>query len=170
MVLLGPLAQPPPAQPLLPPSPKIIHLLIEFRQTRLTFNGNPSDQHDPWRSQTWMYARDARQQQAGVPAGQALPYPSTFSNHEQLPLSTPGTYMGPRRGQEWLHYPLKPGRPATWTPSSGQPAGAVRSFYTAGNPNQFDVGYHLPAPKRTNNDFELANYHAAVPQRRAPTA
>lgn len=49
------------------------------------FNGTPWDNQDP-DSQDWIYASEARQQQATVPVGTARPYPSAFRNGEDLPL------------------------------------------------------------------------------------
>lgn len=129
-----------------------------------SFNGIPWNDRDV-NSQTWMYASETRQQQAGVPAGRARPYPSLFGNGEGLPLSTPGSDLRPNRGKEWLHHPLTPGRASTWTSASGVPPGGVRSFYTAGNPSEFDVGHHNPtlgASARGSGNFGLANYHAQV--------
>ena len=113
-----------------------------------------------------MYARDARQQQANVPAGRRKPYPSTYGNFEELELSTPGSQLRPEYDREWLHHPLTPGQSATWTSRSGIKAGAVRSIYTAGNPKEFDVAYHDPrrgTSARGSGKFGLATYHAAEP-------
>ncbi|KAI4144348.1 MAG: hypothetical protein L6R39_004217 [Caloplaca ligustica] len=125
------------------------------------FNGVPYDEKDPG-SQTWMYARDARAQQTNAPAHKARPYPSNFNNGEKLPLSTPGV-PGPKGNQQWLHYPLVPGRAAAWVPTERR--GGVRSFYTVGQPNDFDVGYHDKATGTSaggSGNFVLADYHPSV--------
>ncbi|KAI0105631.1 hypothetical protein F4776DRAFT_474219 [Hypoxylon sp. NC0597] len=119
-----------------------------------------------------MYARDARQQQSGLPAGKARPYPSPFRNGEALPLLTPGSTPRNKHNPEWLHHPLIPGRTTTWDPQRDVNRGGVRSFYTEGNTNQFDVGYHDPklgTSARGHHEFSLANYHAAVPPRNRTT-
>ncbi|KAK3347172.1 hypothetical protein B0T25DRAFT_296016 [Lasiosphaeria hispida] len=118
-------------------------------------------------AQTWIYAREARQQQATVHPDLVLTgrgkYPSAFKNHDnELDLSTPGS-AGPEGKTEWVHQPLIPGRVEAWLDII--PAGAVRSFYTCGNPGQFDVGYHDPLKSPTRNGsakFSLATYHAAA--------
>ncbi|OTA62098.1 hypothetical protein K449DRAFT_465496 [Hypoxylon sp. EC38] len=136
-----------------------------------SFDGTPWDNRDP-NSQTWMYARDARQQQSGLPAGKARPYPSPFKNGERLPLSTPGSIPRNKPNPEWLHHPLIPGRTTTWDPQRDAKLGGVRSFYTEGNASQFDVGYHDPKlgkSARGHDKFSLANYHAAVPPPRTRT-
>lgn len=138
-----------------------------------SFNGVPFDNQDQ-SSATWIYAREARQQQAGVPTSQSRPYPSRFGNGENLPLTTPGSQLKPGRQKEWLHHPLTPNRSATWTKDNGDSVGGVRSFYTDGNPRKFDVGYHDPrvgTSEKGHGSFALANYHKAVPKppRRAPT-
>jgi hypothetical protein len=53
------------------------------------FHGAPSHCNDP-KSPTWMYTRDVRAQQAGVPAVEAKPYPSRFKNKEGLSFNSPG--------------------------------------------------------------------------------
>ena len=113
-----------------------------------------------------MYARDAREQQANVPAGQRKPYPSRYGNAERLDLSTPGSQLKPGARPAWLHQPLTPGQTAAWTPRSGNPIGAVRSIYTAGNPMKFDVAYHDPRLGTSaggSGNFALATYHTAEP-------
>ncbi|KEZ41035.1 hypothetical protein SAPIO_CDS7072 [Scedosporium apiospermum] len=128
------------------------------------FNGVPWNGQDP-NSKTWMYARDARQQQAGVPANAQPPYPSYFGNRTNLPLNPPPSHIG-RRGQPgWLHHPLIPDQTATWTP--GTSPGAVRSVYTAGNTANFDVIHHDPNAGTTSNgtsEFSMATYHPSVPR------
>ncbi|KAI0378643.1 hypothetical protein F5Y04DRAFT_261263 [Hypomontagnella monticulosa] len=134
-----------------------------------SFDGNPWNNKDP-DSQTWMYAREARQQQDGVPAGKRLPYPSRFGNGEVLPLSTPGTSKHGR--SEWLHHPLIPGRSNTWVPYRRDPVGGVRSFYTEGDTSQFDVGFHdpkIPGYPKGREPFSLARYHAGVRPPRSST-
>ncbi|KAI5458919.1 hypothetical protein BGZ63DRAFT_389910 [Mariannaea sp. PMI_226] len=119
------------------------------------FHGTPANKSNP--NSNWMYARDARSQQAGVPAGTARPYPSYYGNKPPIALSTPpGPVPFPngnpgRNG--WVHHPLIPGQTTTWT--SGRP-GAVRSVYSPGNTANFDVMYHDPAK---GGDFSLATYH-----------
>lgn len=112
-----------------------------------------------------MYASEARQQQAGAPANVGRPYPSTFGNRESLALSTPGSQS--RSGRtEWLHHPLTPGTTTTWTASSGTGVGAVRSIYTAGDPNKFDVAHHDPSvgvSARGFGNFGTSNYHGRAP-------
>lgn len=118
-----------------------------------------------------MYARDARAQQATVPAGRGRKYPSPFGNHtDNLPLSTPPSNVRPGRAPEWLHHPLIPGQNQAWKPGGGAAQGGVRSFYTDGNPTVFDVGYHdlrkPPQGQQKHSLFSLAKYHprAAPPQ------
>ncbi len=120
-------------------------------------------------AQTWMYAREARRQQATVQPDLVRrkkdkgKYPSPFKNHDnEVNLSTPGS-AGPEGDTEWVHQPLIPGRVEAW--HRGIDSGAVRSFYTRGNPLQFDVGYHDPSrsPTRGGSEkFSLATYHPAA--------
>ncbi|KAI1497565.1 hypothetical protein F5X99DRAFT_421260 [Biscogniauxia marginata] len=129
------------------------------------FNGVPYDKYKP-NSATWMYARDARAQQAGLPPNQtAERYPSPFGNGEQLPLTTPGSILKPGdRKAKWLHHPLTPGTSTTWSQRQGRP-GAVRSVYTAGNPNEFDVMVHdiqAGTSARGQGNFAIATYRPAV--------
>ncbi|KAG9228073.1 hypothetical protein BJ875DRAFT_490264 [Amylocarpus encephaloides] len=110
---------------------------------------------------SYMYTGEARSQQAGAPAGIAKPYPSLFKNIERRQLTTPGSYLGAKR--KWLHHPLKPGKAATWR--AGSPGG-IRSVYTHGNTNKFDVVYHDPKATTFNDnggDFVLAVYYEGVP-------
>ncbi|KAI2778796.1 hypothetical protein F4815DRAFT_476675 [Daldinia loculata] len=129
-----------------------------------SFNGNPWDRRNP-ESQTWMYAREARQQQSGLPDGQGVPYPSYFGNGERVSLSTPGSALAPSGRHGWLHHPLIPGRTTTWTPGSNTRPGGVRSIYTDGNIVEFDVGYHdvrIGTTGRGSGKFAVANYHSAA--------
>ncbi|KAI1772963.1 hypothetical protein F4818DRAFT_443848 [Hypoxylon cercidicola] len=162
-IVMDLLAQPRPA----------IRLFIVYPQTLLTFDGTPWDNRDA-NAQTWMYAREARQQQADTIAGtRKHSYPSYYRNSEELPLSTPGTISPYNGRREWLHQPLVPGRETAWAPRTGTPKGAVRSFYTRGTPTEFDVGFHDPKAGKTpggSDNFSLARYHAAVPPPpRSPT-
>ncbi|KAI1404939.1 hypothetical protein F4819DRAFT_68116 [Hypoxylon fuscum] len=71
-----------------PPSPPAGYSPLRRRPTDSSyydFNGTPWDNQDP-DSQDWIYASEARQQQATVPVGTARPYPSAFRNGEDLPL------------------------------------------------------------------------------------
>lgn len=134
---------------------------------QFSFDGIVANAKDP-ASQTWIYAREAREQQAGVPDSEAWPYPSVYYNNEPLALSTPGSQS--KNGRTWLHYPLIPGRSSSWSPDSTVERGAIRSFFTAGNSHNFDVGYHDPRLWTTGGrygDFVLARYHPK--KRRAST-
>ncbi|KAI0006250.1 hypothetical protein F4779DRAFT_29843 [Xylariaceae sp. FL0662B] len=132
------------------------------------FNGVHANKYDP-NSATWMYARDARAQQAGLPPTMSMKnppnatYPSRFGNAEGLPLTTPGR-PNHRNQPTWVHHPLTPGETTTW-PAHPGPPGAVRSAYTDGNPNQFDVMVHDPragVSRRGVGQFVLAPYHPAA--------
>ena len=111
-------------------------------------------------AQTWIYAREARQQQATVDPNlvrngkDEIKYPSFFNNYDnKLNLSTPGS-LKPNGRNAWVHQPLIPGQVTAW---NGECApGAVRSFYTRGNSGQFDVGYH---PLNDRSGFSMATYH-----------
>ncbi|KAI0161951.1 hypothetical protein GGR52DRAFT_146886 [Hypoxylon sp. FL1284] len=90
-----------------------------------SFDGTPWNGKFDSHSQTWMYAREATQQQAILPANyKARPYPSTYGNIEELPLSTPGARRQATSRQLWLHHPLVPGRATTWG-QKGTPRGPV---------------------------------------------
>ncbi|KAK5661072.1 hypothetical protein OQA88_10962 [Cercophora sp. LCS_1] len=113
-------------------------------------------------AQTWIYAREARQQQATVDPNlvrngkDKIKYPSLFNNYDnKLSLSTPGS-LEPNGRTAWVHQPLIPGQVTAW---NGECApGAVRSFYTRGNSGHFDVGYH---PLNDRSGFSMATYHPA---------
>lgn len=108
-----------------------------------------------------MYAEDARKQQEGVPDGKDHPYPAHYRNGERLPLTTPGSDNGSGYGREWLHYPMTPGKKTTWTRQSGVPRGGVRSVYTAGNKEKFDVIYHNKKEGKSakgHGVFQMAKY------------
>ncbi|KAI0891788.1 hypothetical protein F4806DRAFT_481877 [Annulohypoxylon nitens] len=131
------------------------------------FDGVPYDNEKP-NSATWMYARDARAQQAGIPTARMKSrYPSKFRNSpDNVELSTPGT-PGYKNNPEWLHHPLIPGTTKTYT--SGPP-GAVRSVYTKGNPNEFDVMHHDPkagTSPRGDHLFAKSHYYPAAQQERS---
>jgi hypothetical protein len=64
--------------------------------------------------------------------------------------------------QTWLHYPLKPGQTTTWKPGPNALPGAIRSFYTDGDPNTFSVGYHNLDHPVKKDDYLLAEYVPAV--------
>ncbi|KAI6084751.1 hypothetical protein F4821DRAFT_166502 [Hypoxylon rubiginosum] len=161
-----------------PPGHEPVHR-VPTDSSYYSFNGTPYNDKIA-DSQTWMYAREARAQQAGLVSYQQphnVRYPSRFGNGEKLPFTTPGSYVTPRDQRNgiraYLHHPLIPGRSETW--AGEQRPGAVRSAYTKGDPNRFDVMYHDPkkgASKSGHGSMEMANYHAAVPPRppRAPTA
>ncbi|KAI1327340.1 hypothetical protein F5Y16DRAFT_399518 [Xylariaceae sp. FL0255] len=127
------------------------------------FNGVPCNDNDP-NSATWMYASDTRDQQKAL-LQQAQPpnsaYPSVYWNREKLPMSTPGSQLpqGNITRQGWMHHPLVPGSSTPYVSGSGRPGG-VRSFYTDGDPNNFDVSYHVPnAAKSGKKKFAKATYH-----------
>ncbi|KXJ90548.1 hypothetical protein Micbo1qcDRAFT_226545 [Microdochium bolleyi] len=131
-----------------------------------SFDGVPWDDHDP-SSQTWMYASDAREQQSKIAAGPRRPYPSRYGNSDDLPLTSPG--MVPPKGgtPQWLHHPLIPGQQEIWKPKGDKSRGAVRSFYTRGSPEVFDVGHHNPKAGLTKGGtakFTMATYHTASPK------
>lgn len=129
-----------------------------------SFNGTPWNDKDD-ESETWMRASDARHQQAGITAGYMRPYPSPFGNKENLQFSSPGSSVMKDGSTGWLHNPLIPGQKETWVKGSGRP-GAVRSFYTKGQPADFDVAYHDKKAGVTGGGpgvFVMANYHAALP-------
>ncbi|KAI1816411.1 hypothetical protein GGS20DRAFT_231372 [Poronia punctata] len=117
-------------------------------------------------SATWMYARDARAQQAGL-APDAIrrnrkdtQYPSVFRNATGLPLTTPGNLDADQKPL-WAHHPLIPGQTTTYIDKATHgTAGGVRSAYTLGNPKDFDVIYHDPRrPTRGRHaEFSLAPY------------
>lgn len=141
------------------------------------FGGQPADKFDP-NSPTWIYARDARAQQAGLGKNQkGTPhtlnqYPSRFTNQSQkpLPLTTPGKPRRPGSNiVDHLHHPLIPNTQKTYVNKlvSGFP-GAVRSVYTEGKPEDFQVIYHDPKAGKTksgmNDLFSVAPYVPAVPR------
>ncbi|KFA45450.1 hypothetical protein S40293_11544 [Stachybotrys chartarum IBT 40293] len=120
--------------------------------------------------QTWMYARDARAQQATASQTPVRPYPNYYGNKSKtappLNLSTqPEAMYNPKTGkstQGWLHTPLVPSRQTTWKGhknSKASPIGPVRSVYPPSNPNTFDVIYH---EKKGDSDFVLAKYYPAA--------
>lgn len=129
------------------------------------FDGVRADNRDS-NSRPWIYAREVRAQQQGLPATAGYPYPSKFANHgNNLPLTTPGTASESGDSKFWLHHPVTPGTTKTWDPESGQPKGGVRSIYTEGDPNTFDVAYHNPNKKTPNGrpgEFDLARYVPAA--------
>lgn len=96
-------------------------------------------------AQTWMYADEARRQQASVELENLLKgkgkskYPSNFGNRgNKVSLSTNGS-AGRNDTPISKHHPLIPGKDKAWT--GGDP-GAVRSVWTDGNPQTFDVIVH----------------------------
>ncbi|KAF2965664.1 hypothetical protein GQX73_g7921 [Xylaria multiplex] len=94
-----------------------------------SFNGVPCDENDP-NSPKYIRARDARAQQSGLrPNVAERPYPSGFRNYEGLQLQSQAP---------WLHHPVTPGTTTTWRPG-GVPPGAIRSVYSRGDPNNFDL-------------------------------
>lgn len=132
-------------------------------QRLLNTGGTPSAAaHRRGPSQT----RHARAQQACLPPGPAINarHPSYFGNAEQIPLTTPGT-VNTKGKLGWVHAPLTPGRT---TPMLSSRPGAVRSFYTNGDPNTFDVAYHDPTkprrPGAKEDPFTMAIYHPAGPK------
>ena len=150
------------------PSPASPGLSDSNRFSRFSyysFDGVLADEEDP-NSQTWMLASEVREQLAGVPDSQGRPYPSVFYYSKYLPLSTPGSQPKyTNSGRTWLHYPLIPGQSSTWKPYTGVRPGAVRIFFTAGDPYKFDVGYHDPRLRKIgqkNGPFVLATYHPEI--------
>ncbi|KAI1213842.1 uncharacterized protein F4807DRAFT_409337 [Annulohypoxylon truncatum] len=130
------------------------------------FNGVPYHEKNP-NSATWMYARDARAQQAGLPPGRqpGRKYPSPFGNGEKLALTTPGSALSPDGPTQWLHHPLIPGTTTTCTGKGRKHLGGVRSVYTANDPNTFDVMYHnrnAGLSANGNGNFEMSKYHPAA--------
>lgn len=135
----------------------------------------PCNNFDP-KSPAFIYAERARLQQAGLGSNQKgnpldpnARYPSHYGNREGLPLSTPGTKTHPRsKRANWLHHPLKPYTTQTWVSKSvSGPEGAIRSVYTEGNPQDFDVMVHDPKAGMTPNGgskFSMARYVPKAPQ------
>ncbi|CAI6081849.1 unnamed protein product [Clonostachys chloroleuca] len=121
-------------------------------------------------STTWMYAADARAQQANAPTQQFLGvrYAGYYGNKDAngnpcFPLSIPPESIpNPRRpghsSTGWLHHPLIPGEQATYVSGTGRP-GAVRSVYPPSDRANFDVMYH---DSGRGGDFSKATY---VPKR-----
>ncbi|KAK0708448.1 hypothetical protein B0H67DRAFT_672471 [Lasiosphaeris hirsuta] len=132
------------------------------------FNGVPYNQQAPG-AQTWMYAEEARRQQAKVELEKLLEgrqkprYPSSFWNHQkEVTLSTPGS-VGPHGKTVWEHHPLIPGQNEPWREGA---AGAVRSVWTRGDAENFDVIVHDKSrgfTKRKTPKFANAKYHSALP-------
>ncbi|OAQ69707.1 hypothetical protein VFPPC_02304 [Pochonia chlamydosporia 170] len=123
------------------------------------FHGTPSDRSG--NGQTWMYARDARAQQAGASPQAARPYPSYFGNKDQTPVTLTTAaeaipHPSGRTTQGWLHQPLIPNQTTMFNPGQNMP-GAVRSVYPPSDPSTFDVIYHSGVRREFNN----ATYHPA---------
>ncbi|KAH7165514.1 hypothetical protein EDB81DRAFT_255925 [Dactylonectria macrodidyma] len=116
--------------------------------------------------QTWMYARDARAQQAGA-SSVAVPrpnYPNYYGNKNAQPvhLSTPPEQIPNHRrpgtsSPGWLHHPLIPNHQTTHS-GNLRTAGTVRSVYPLSDPSQFDVIYHTGGP----GQFRNATYHPST--------
>lgn len=127
------------------------------------FNGNPSSSQN---GTTWMYARDARAQQANAPVQQqqGARYASYFGYHssvpqsQRLPLTTAAEQIPipntNRTSSGWLHHPLVPGQQHTYR--GNRVPGAVRSVYPPSDPTNFDVIYHDRAKQ---GNFSMATYH-----------
>lgn len=127
----------------------LVLITLQYDLTGIQWNKN-----DP-KPPTWMYARDARSQQQGLPPARPKKYPGDFWNYEELLFSTPG--LEKLHNDEvmkcWMHHPLIPGTPTTWTHESVLPRGAVRSVWTEGNPNIFEVAFHSNKEKPPNARF-----------------
>ncbi|KAI0481336.1 hypothetical protein GGR56DRAFT_629841 [Xylariaceae sp. FL0804] len=134
------------------------------------FDGVPWNRKDP-QSATWMYARDARAQQATCPPEPSWNYPRHFANHDNLLLSTPGApEQGASSGagqqsvkNSWLHHPLIPGAKTAYQGGRpNAPPGTVRSVYTQGDTNNFDVIYHdrrAGVTGQGHGKFKVSKYH-----------
>ncbi|KAL8744683.1 MAG: hypothetical protein Q9190_003106 [Brigantiaea leucoxantha] len=91
-------------------------------------------------------------------------YPSIFKNKgPTLPLSTPGYPRTTGGDNEWLHNPLIPGQKHPFV--RDQDPGRVRSVFTKGDSNTFDVVYHDKSQGVSASGqrrFSKANYHPTV--------
>ncbi|KAH9890264.1 hypothetical protein F4778DRAFT_378826 [Xylariomycetidae sp. FL2044] len=132
-------------------------------------DGIPWNDRDP-KSQTWIYAREVRDQQSKAPLTEPKrdKYPNEYKNGEQLPFTTPGK-IDPKTGKPvWLHQPMIPGKVTRFT--GGGTVGGIRTFYTEGDRTKFDVGHHdprVPTPKGTAG-FSLVTYVPAVTHTATP--
>ncbi|KAK3353960.1 hypothetical protein B0T25DRAFT_569140 [Lasiosphaeria hispida] len=133
------------------------------------FNGVPYIDKPPG-AQKWMYAEEARRQQAKVELEKLLEgkqkpkYPRDFWNHKnEVELSTPGSAGQHGKKTVWEHHPLIPGQDKPWREG---PPGAVRSVWTRGDAENFDVIVHDKSrgfTKRNTPKFANAKYHPALP-------
>ncbi|KAJ3529073.1 hypothetical protein NM208_g9923 [Fusarium decemcellulare] len=118
-----------------------------------------------YQSQTWMYAREARNQMADVPPERAADgaYPSPFHNLKKLTLPTLRSIFRFIGELELLHYPLVSGRTTTPDPEHSKST-RIRAVYVKGTTALFDVIYHDEAAGITRNgtpEFSEAIYHPA---------